>query len=88
MIIETAGEDDLAKPRNHEVLKETLKMEEPKRKKPLVILYDAPSDLSEEAVKENIFEQNFSEIICKGFEIRFKTGPRGKSLIICYIYCI
>jgi len=68
---------DLQKFKNHPKL-ETLQIEEPKKKNPLLILYDVDSLITASELKENIVQQNLE----RKFPIeendiipRFKTEP-------------
>ncbi|XP_028145852.1 uncharacterized protein LOC114339400 [Diabrotica virgifera virgifera] len=85
LIIEAATKEDLEKIKNNANIKRNFKCELPKKRKPLVILYDVSSSAKEEDIKEDIRAQNFEHMSKEEFEdsfkIRFKTGPRGKSTV-------
>jgi hypothetical protein len=71
---------DLQKFKDHPKLI-SLKIEEPKKRKPLMILYDVDSSLTVNELKENIIQQNLDELSIgeEDIVLRFKTGPRDKS---------
>jgi hypothetical protein len=61
----------------------SLKIEESKKRNPLVILYDVDSSLTASQLKENIIQQNLHEHPLEEEDIvpRFKTGPRDKPTV-------
>jgi hypothetical protein len=61
----------------------SLKIEEPKKRNPLKILYDVDSSLTSRELKENIIQQNLHEhsVEEEGIVPRFKTGPRDKPTV-------
>lgn len=86
LIVEASSEEDAQKIKTNTTVTATLNCEPPKRRKPLVIIYDVPSDKTEEQVTEDIYELNFSNQVTKeefktDFKIRFKTGPKGKQTV-------
>uniref|UniRef100_A0A6P7GQ07 Uncharacterized protein LOC114339397 n=1 Tax=Diabrotica virgifera virgifera TaxID=50390 RepID=A0A6P7GQ07_DIAVI len=86
LIIEAPTEADIELIRNNESVKEHFKCELPKKRKPLVIMYDVPTHDTEQKVVDSIYTQNFEETTTKedferDFEVKFKTGPRGKSTV-------
>ncbi|XP_050516187.1 uncharacterized protein LOC126891051 [Diabrotica virgifera virgifera] len=85
LIIDAATKEDLDKIKNHTIVKRNFKCELPKKRKPLVILYDVSSSAKEEDIMEDIRAQNFENMSKEEFEdsfkVRFKTGPRGKSTV-------
>ncbi|XP_028145851.1 uncharacterized protein LOC114339398 [Diabrotica virgifera virgifera] len=85
LIIEAASKEDLEKIKNHDQVKKHFKCELPRKRKPLVIIYDVSSSAKEEDVIEDIRSQNFEnmteEQFAEGFKIRFKTGPRGRATV-------
>uniref|UniRef100_A0A6P7GKV9 Uncharacterized protein LOC114339402 n=1 Tax=Diabrotica virgifera virgifera TaxID=50390 RepID=A0A6P7GKV9_DIAVI len=85
LIIEAASKQDLEKIKNHEQVKKHFKCELPRKRKPLVIIYDVASADKEEDVIEDIRSQNFehmtAEQFAEAFKVRFRTGPRGRSTV-------
>lgn len=86
MIVETENEAEANKILNNDKLKENLNCEPPKKRKPLMIVYNVPADLTERKVKQLVYEQNFEGIIRKeeyedNFNMKFKTGPRDKTTV-------
>ncbi|GJQ70407.1 hypothetical protein Trydic_g22836 [Trypoxylus dichotomus] len=78
-----ATESVKEKLRQHKALNDKLKVEPAKKRNPLLILYDVPSDMKEDNIKEAVYEQNFAEQISKqefnkNFCFRFNTGPKGR----------
>ncbi|KAG5867378.1 hypothetical protein JTB14_008494 [Gonioctena quinquepunctata] len=70
---------------NNPAMKKSFKCELPKKKRPLVIIYDVSSNRTEKEIIEDIRMQNFENIseedFNEEFKIRFKTGPKGKSTV-------
>ncbi|GJQ66402.1 hypothetical protein Trydic_g8501 [Trypoxylus dichotomus] len=61
IIVEMADDSDLQKLRQHKILNDQLRVEPAKKRNPLLILYDVPSDIKEDSIKEAVYEQNFAE---------------------------
>ena len=87
LIIETETETDAEKIINHASLKDkNIKLEKPRKRNPLVIVYDVEKELNEEEVLQQLYCQNFDKVIseqdfkeeCK---VRFKTGPWDRPTI-------
>lgn len=86
LIVETSTENDAQKIMNNKAVGATLKCEPPRKRKPLMIIYDVPVDTTEEELIKYAYEQNFSEVIeeknfLEGFKLRFRAGPRGKATV-------
>lgn len=87
VIIETESKEDSEKLlKNEDIKKANLKAELPRKKNPLVIIYDTPVSTTAEDLKAQIYEQNFADIISEqeyeeGFKFRFKTGARNKPIV-------
>jgi hypothetical protein len=73
---------DLQKFKDHPKLT-SLKIEEPKKRNPLMIIYDVDSSLTANELKESIKQQNLDELSIEEEDIipRFKTGPRDKPTV-------
>jgi len=83
VVMEFDTQDDLQKFKGHPKLV-SLKIEEPKKRNPLMILYDVDSSLTaSENIKENIIQQNLHEYPVGEEDIipRFKTGLRNKPTV-------
>ncbi|KAH0944561.1 hypothetical protein HN011_011577 [Eciton burchellii] len=82
VVMEFDTQDDLQKFKEHPKLV-SLKIEEPKKRNPLMILYDVDSSLIASELKENIIQQNLHEYPVGEEDIipRFKTGPRKKPTV-------
>ena len=87
LIIETETEKDIQKLNEMEALKKhSFVIEKPRKKNPLMIIYDVPSTKTDQDIKDTIYEQNFEESLSKDefnqkFSLRFKAGPRGKNTV-------
>ena len=87
LILETESEEEsirLMEVRNWK--KYYLKIEKPRKRDPLVILYDLPTVKTEEEIKEIIYRQNFEDLVQREefenqFKFRFKVGLRNKSTV-------
>ncbi|KAJ9586934.1 hypothetical protein L9F63_019478, partial [Diploptera punctata] len=62
-IVETDSEEDIEKLQNLRTLKVVVKVEKPRKRKPLMIIYDVNSTIKEDELMEIIYEQNFAEIM-------------------------
>ncbi|KAH0944402.1 hypothetical protein HN011_012227 [Eciton burchellii] len=82
VVMEFDTRDDLQKFKEHPKLI-SLKIEEPKKRNPLMILYDVDSSLTASELKENIIQQNLHQHTVEEEDIvpRFKTGPRNKPTV-------
>jgi hypothetical protein len=83
IIMEFDTRSDLEKFKDHPKLT-TLKIEEPRKRNPLIIIYDVDSSLTASELKESIKHQNLDELSIEGEDIiipRFKTGPRDKPTV-------
>jgi hypothetical protein len=82
VVMEFDTRNDLQKFKEHPKLV-SLKIEEPKKRNPLMILYDVDSELTASELKENIIQQNLYEhpVEEKDIAPRFKTGPRDKPTV-------
>lgn len=65
---------------------------EPSIKKPRIILYDVPVELSKQDLVTNIYNRNFFktmtyENFCNQFNPAFKVGPRGKEYVHWVVEC-
>ena len=87
LIIETETESDADRIINHPSLRnKSVIMEKTRKRKPLVILYDMPSDAPEEQLIAQIYHQNFEESMPledfkKECRLRFRAGPRNRSTV-------
>lgn len=87
VIIETETEQDINKIMTRdELVRLNLKMEKPRKRNPLVILYDTKSDEKEEDLIEAIYSQNFDGILTReeflsNCKTRFRTGPRNRTTV-------
>lgn len=84
LIVETCGEEDARKITANKKLEQELKCEPPKKRRPLLIIYDVPTAKKEEEVLECIYEQNLTEHCNKKdfgdmLRVRFRAGPKGGS---------
>jgi hypothetical protein len=83
IIMEFDTRSDLQKFKDHPKLT-TLKIEELRKKNPLMIIYEVDSSLTASELKESIKQQNLDEFSIEGEDIiipRFKTGPRDKPTV-------
>ncbi|CAG9825807.1 unnamed protein product [Phaedon cochleariae] len=82
LIIEASSKEDIDKIMNNPNMKKNFKCELPKKKRPLVIIYDVAVNKPELETIEDIRSQNFEDIKAEDFEkefkIRFKTGPKDR----------
>ncbi|CAG9825820.1 unnamed protein product [Phaedon cochleariae] len=82
LIIEASSKEDLEKIMNNPNIKKNFKCELPKKKRPLMIIYDVTTSKQDNEILEDIRTQNFGDISEEDFlnelKIRFKTGPKGK----------
>lgn len=86
LILETETQEDANKIMQNEKISEKLKCEPPRKRRPLLILYDVPSDATNEELVDTIYEQNFEGEVTKeqfteSFKLKFKTGPREKPTV-------
>lgn len=86
VILETETEEDLTKIQENEKLKQqNLKMEKPRKRLPLVIIYDVQTGQTEQEIIDCIYYQNFEdmdrETFNKQFTLKFKTGPRNRQTV-------
>ena len=91
VIVETGSREDAEKlMKNTKLERQLVKVEPPRKRNPLVILYDVNSTLTEDEVKKAIYAQNMEDAISssdfeRGFRVKFKTGPRGRATV--HIVC-
>ncbi|CAH1184015.1 unnamed protein product [Phaedon cochleariae] len=82
LIIEASSKEDLEKIMSNPKMKD-FKCELPKKKRPLMIIYDVTTNKPDDEIVEDIRTQNFEDIseeeFKNEFKVRFKTGPKGKS---------
>ncbi|XP_039300844.1 uncharacterized protein LOC120356092 [Nilaparvata lugens] len=91
------SEEDKKKIIENEALKtgnmKNLKIVEPQNRKPRLIIYDVPSDLSKEELAESIFNKNFAiselgkESFLNGCKPLYKVGPKNKEVVHWIIEC-
>lgn len=83
LIVETATREDLEKIKNNKSIMEQFKCELPRKRRPVIIIYDVTTASQDEEIKKTIYDQNFDEMeegeFNQSFNIRFRTGPKGKS---------
>ena len=57
-------------------------MELPRKRNPLLIIYDLPSKKTNEKITETLFHQNLEETMnFEEFNQKFKTGPRDRDTV-------
>nr|CAD7577451.1 unnamed protein product [Timema californicum] len=83
VVVETEADTD--KVRAGVQTLEGLKCEAPRRRKPLLTIFDVPVDMEVEELKEAIYSQNLEvkidrEEFLEGFEPRFRTGRRERKV--------
>lgn len=86
LIVETESKQDLEKIMNNQELAKELKVEPPRKRNPLMIIYDVQTNWTEDYIKTSIYNQNIKDLISKedfdnGFTLKFKTGPREKTTV-------
>lgn len=87
LIVETETEEDILKLNNNEALKRhQLVLEKPRKRNPLVIIYDLSSEKTVEEIAQMIYIQNFESNMSESefneqFKLRFKVGPRNRSVV-------
>ena len=86
LVVETETLEDAQKIMGNSKLNETLKCEPPRKRRPLLKMYDIPSDMKQEEIVDTIYEQNFEGHLSKEefqqkFSLRFRTGPREKTTV-------
>lgn len=86
LIIETETKEDLEKIVKNKKLAEDLKMEPPKKRRPLMVFYDIQTSADNDYIQNAIYEQNLKDQITReefneGFTLRFKTGPKDKPTV-------
>lgn len=86
LIVETNSEEDARNIVTHKELEKDLKYEPPKKRRPLMIMYVAPRDQSEEIFMRTLYEQNLSENIMREefnemVRMRSLTGQRNKQVV-------
>lgn len=86
LIVKTKSEEDVNKIMNNERLNKELKIEQPKKKRPLMVLYDVPKEIQQHELGEVVYMQN--EVLdikegtfMEGFKPKFKMGPRNKNTV-------
>ncbi|KAF2891928.1 hypothetical protein ILUMI_14245, partial [Ignelater luminosus] len=84
LVIEAASQQDLETIANNPEIQKDLKCETPRKRKPLLIMYDISTKLTETELAETVYYQNLEgqmtiEEFKKQFALRFKTGPKNKS---------
>ena len=86
LVVETETAEDAQKIMTNTKINEKLRCEPPRKRRPLLIMYDIPSDMSAEDIRDTIYEQNFEGQLSKDefnekFQLKFKTGPREKTTV-------
>ena len=81
VIVETENEEDAKKILENRKLKLKVNCEKQRKRLPQLILYNVPTNLTNQQLLEAIFEQNFESTMSRGefeqeFTFKFKTGPR------------
>ena len=84
LIVETESEEDIKKITSNKKIQAKLICEKQKKKRPLVILYNVPSEIKTEELTTDIYQQNFEgemdeDTFQESFNPKFKTGPRDKA---------
>ena len=91
LIVETEAKEDIDKLRNMKSLKRNnIKVELPRKRNPLMIVYDIPSNTKDDEIVENIYRQNFEDMMTmdqfkEHFKPKFKTGPKDKRTFHCVV---
>ena len=79
LVVECHHESDRKKIEASAKLADKFQVEKPKKRKPMLILYEVDSTLREDDLKKAIMEQNLDgKIKGEDLELRFRTGPRNK----------
>lgn len=73
LIVETNNNENARKIAANKKLGEVLKCEPPKRKRPLMILYDVPVEYTEEETKRCMYQQYFAKAMTEE-QIRAKVN--------------
>ena len=87
LIVETGSQGDVEKLQGHKKLEElNIKVELPRKRKPLVIFYDVPSALTDAEFRDGVFAQNLEgeisqEDFARNFKSKFRSGPRGRATV-------
>ena len=87
LIVETGSQGDVEKLQGHKKLEElNIKVELPRKRKPLVIFYDVPSVLTDAEFRDGVFAQNLEgeisqEDFARNFKPKFRSGPRGRATV-------
>ena len=87
LIVETDTVEDAEKLcKLDSLLKENITVEPPRKKNPLMIIYDLPSSKTNEEITKTLYHQNFEECMNMDefnnkFKLRFKTGPREREIV-------
>lgn len=79
VVLETATAEDLNKIKSLETLTKSFKITEPKKRKPLVILYDVDASLEPADLIKKIGRQN--DVSTEHVTARFKTGPKDQATV-------
>mgnify|MGYP003623220380 CR=1 FL=1 len=87
VVLEVDSKEDCEKLLQNESIKEAkIVAELPRKRNPLMIVYDTPVSAKLEDLKTQIFTQNFEGAIPQeefdnGFNFRFRTGPRDRATV-------
>lgn len=86
IIIETRAIGDSEKILTNEELRSTMNVEKPRKKRPKIIIYDIPSNMTVQELQTAAGEQNLEdhltiEEVEQEFKPLFKTGPRNKDTV-------
>lgn len=89
VVIEVDQPDEVDKLLDSQILRTAgIKMEKPKLKRPIIMVYDVPAEMTEQEVKEDIYKRNVGEILpqedfIEGFVLKHKykakPGDRGRN---------
>nr|CAD7446769.1 unnamed protein product [Timema bartmani] len=86
LVVETESEDDVKKIIGNKKLAKTMTCEEPRKRRPLITIFDMDRDLTGEKLTDMTFERNLKGKMTKeefeeGFKPKFKTGPRDRHVV-------
>ncbi|XP_039291744.1 uncharacterized protein LOC120353125 [Nilaparvata lugens] len=93
LIVLDSLEDKKKLLKNKAVNNDQIKITEPQNKKPRIIVYDVPSDLTNKEVTEEIYNKNFvnsgieKQKFEEGCKPSFKLGPKNKDSVHWVVEC-
>ncbi|XP_049852688.1 uncharacterized protein LOC126333369 [Schistocerca gregaria] len=86
LIVELASTEDSDKLMNNTKIQESFTCEKPRKRRPLMMMYDVPSYMTQDDVADCVYAQNFEdkmtrEEFTEQFKVRFKAGPRDRNTV-------